>query len=142
MTIKRSIATASFYFLLFTVLSGQQQDQPTDSSHFSAELPFLIETLASADSVGTELNVPNVFTPNGDDVNDYFEVTTDGTTIYEFTVFTRYGTRVYYSLSPRIFWDGQSSGGKDLSEGIYYYVIEETGGSEPFEKAGFIHLFR
>jgi len=142
MTINRFIATACFYCLLSTVLSGQHQDQPTDSSSFFAEQPFVIETLASTDSAGTELNVPNVFTPNGDNINDYFEVTTDGTTIYEFTIFTRYGTRVYYSLSPRIFWDGQSSGGLDLSEGIYYYVIEETGDSEPFEKAGFIHLFR
>lgn len=142
MTIKRSIATACFCCLLFTVLSGQYLDQPIDSSRFSAEQSFLIETLASTDSVDNVLSVPNVFTPNGDDINDHFEVTTDGTTIYEFSVFTRYGTRVYYSLSPRIFWDGQSSGGLDLSEGIYYYVIEETGNSEPFEKAGFIHLFR
>lgn len=102
----------------------------------------MIEIPASTDSAGTALNVPNVFTPNGDNINDYFEVITDGTTMYEFTVFTRSGARVYYSLSPRIFWDGQSSGGLDLSEGIYYYVIEETGDSEPFKKAGFIHLFR
>ena len=142
MTLQRSITTACFYCLLFTVLSGQHQDTSGDSTLLPIEQLFVIETLASTDSVGTELNVPNVFTPNGDNINDYFEVKTDGTTIYEFTVFTRTGARVYYSMSPRIFWDGQSSGGHDLSEGIYYYVIEETGDSEPFEKAGFIHLFR
>jgi gliding motility-associated-like protein len=96
----------------------------------------------AVDSVGDKLEVPNVFTPNGDQINDYFEVTTDGTTVYEFSVFTRTGTRIYYSHSPRIFWDGNSLDGKELKEGVYYYVIEEEGGSDPFEHTGFMHLFR
>jgi len=83
-----------------------------------------------------------VFSPNGDQINDYFEVDTDGTTIYEFSIFTRAGTRIYHSLSPRIFWDGNSLDGKELKEGIYYYVIEEEGGTSPFDKAGFMYLFR
>ena len=100
-----------------------------------------IEAMA-VDSAGDKLDIPNVFTPNGDQVNDYFEVTTDGTTVYEFSVFTRTGTRIYNSHSPRIFWDGNSLDGKALREGVYYYVIEEEGGADPFQKAGFMHLFR
>jgi gliding motility-associated-like protein len=100
-----------------------------------------IEALA-ADSAGSELNIPNVFTPNGDGTNDHFEVTTDGTTVYEFSVFTRTGTRIYHSRSPRIFWDGNSLDGSELKDGIYYYVIEEEGGISPFEAAGFMYLFR
>jgi len=100
-----------------------------------------IESIA-IDSVGDELEVPNVFTPNGDQVNDYFEVTTDGINVYEFSVFTRTGTRIYHSLSPRIFWDGNSLDGKELKDGIYYYVIEEQEGTSPFETAGFMYLFR
>ena len=96
----------------------------------------------AVDSAGSELNIPNVFTPNGDGKNDYFEVSTDGTTVYEFSVFTRTGTRIYHSLSPRIFWDGNSLDGAELKDGIYYYVIEEEGGSNPFETAGFMYLFR
>jgi gliding motility-associated-like protein len=116
-------------------------DQAADTSSLTAEQLHMIEMMA-ADSVDSELDVPNVFSPNGDGNNDYFEVSTNGTTVYEFTVFTRNGSRVYHSLSPRIFWDGKSVDGEELSEGIYYYVIEEEGDSEPFEKAGFIHLFR
>jgi gliding motility-associated-like protein len=101
----------------------------------------MLDSLA-VDSISGELKVPNVFSPNDDEINDYFEVETDGTTVYEFSVFTRTGTRIYHSLSPRIFWDGRSNAGKEMREGIYYYVIEEDGGSDPFEKAGFIHLFR
>jgi gliding motility-associated-like protein len=102
---------------------------------------MMLEAMAT-DTAGSKLEVPNVFTPNGDQINDYFEVTTDGTTVYEFSVFTRNGTRIYYSHSPRILWDGKSLDGKELKEGVYYYVIEEEGGREPFTKAGFMHLFR
>ena len=141
MTIKRSIAFICFSCLLLTMLSGQQMAPAIDSTALTAEQILLIESMA-ADSVDSDLDVPNVFTPNGDGTNDYFEVSTDGTTVYEFTVFTRNGSRIYHSLSPRIFWDGNSTGGEELSEGIYYYVIEEEGDSERFEKAGFIHLYR
>ena len=141
MTLARSVAVICLSVLLIPHLAGQQEDAGAVNIHLSEDQMSAIESLAS-DSVGGELQIPNVFTPNGDQVNDYFEVTTDGTTLYEFSVFTRTGTRIYHSLSPRILWDGRSIDGKELKEGIYYYVIEEDGGSNPFEKAGFMHLFR
>ncbi|KAF5434997.1 C-terminal domain of CHU protein family protein [Candidatus Methanophagaceae archaeon] len=124
MTLTRSVAVICLSVLLISHLAGQQEDADADNIHLSEDQMFAIESLAS-DSVGGELQIPNVFTPNGDQVNDYFEVTTDGTTLYEFSVFTRTGTRIYHSLSPRILWDGRSIDGKELKEGIYYYVIEE-----------------
>ena len=141
MTLTRSIAIICLCSLLLPHLAGQQQDPSVDVVHLSDSQLLKIESMA-IDSVGGELEVPNVFTPNGDQINDYFEVTTDGTTLYEFSVFTRTGNRIYHSLSPRIFWDGNSLDGQELKEGVYYYVIEEEGGVNPFEKAGFMHLFR
>ena len=141
MTISRTIAIICLCSLLLPRLSGQQQDSSADILQLSD--PQILEIGAMApDSAGDVLNIPNVFSPNGDGTNDYFEVDTDGTTEYEFTVFTRSGTRIYHSLSPRIFWDGNSLDGKELKEGIYYYVIEEKGGTSPFDKAGFMYLFR
>ena len=141
MTIKRSIVSICFSFLLFAVLTGQQSESPIDTTALSPEQLRQFETMA-ADTSDTELSIPNVFSPNGDGQNDYIDVVTNGVTVYEFTVFTRSGSRIYHSLSPRIFWDGNSIGGQELSEGVYYYVIEEQGDEEPYEKAGFIHLFR
>ena len=141
MTISRSIAIICLCSLLLPRLSGQQKDSSADVLQLPDSLILEIRAMAP-DSVGDVLNIPNVFSPNGDGTNDYFEVDTDGTTEYEFTVFTRSGTRIYHSLSPRIFWDGNSLDGKELKEGIYYYVIEEKGGASPFDKAGFMYLFR
>ena len=118
----RSIIIFCFCILMFSVVSGQQALLSGDSVSLSQEQLIRLESLA-ADSTDSELDVPNVFTPNGDQVNDYFEVKTDGSTIYEFSIFTRTGTRIYYSLSPRIFWDGKAGGGIELPEGVYYLSL-------------------
>jgi len=141
MTSTRLIAIICLCFLLLTKLAGQQEDSSGDILQLSDSQLLELEAMAP-DSAGDVLEIPNVFTPNGDQLNDFFEVDTDGTTVYEFSVFTRTGTRIYHSQSPRIFWDGNSLDGKELKEGIYYYVIEEQGGSSPFDKAGFMYLFR
>ena len=133
MTISRFIAIFCLCCLLLPRLSGQQGDSAVVEIQAGVQEPA---------APGDELEIPNVFTPNGDQVNDFFEVETDGTTVYEFSVFTRTGTRIYYSKSPRIFWDGNSLEGKELKEGIYYYVIDEEGGSDPFGKTGFMYLYR
>ena len=140
MTIHRLIVSICLPLALISVLSGQQQDFPDSLSWNSGQLK-LIQSMA-ADSSAGELMVPNVFTPNGDQLNDFFEVPTDGSTVYELTIFTRTGTRIYHSRSPRIYWDGKSLEGKELPVGVYYYVIEEVDSSPAEGKAGFMHLFR
>ena len=141
MTIHHSLLFILIGCLCIPAIYAQQPEPSADSAAFFQDRTVALQQM-STDTAGGELVVPNVFTPNGDQVNDYFDVTTDGVTVYELTFFTRTRTRIYPSRSPRIFWDGRSLEGKELPEGIYYYVIEEVGASEPFEKAGFIHLFR
>lgn len=141
MTLSRSIVILCLCSLLLPELAGQETEINEVQRTLNGSLWDPDESMA-VDSAGAKLDIPNVFTPNGDQINDYFEVATDGITVYEFSVFTRTGTRIFHSLSPRIFWDGKSQNGDALKEGIYYYVIEEEGGTSPFEKAGFMHLFR
>ena len=141
MTVARIISMISFCSLMLLSVNGQQQDTAVIAEKMDALNRLNASSMAPA-APGDELKIPNVFTPNGDQVNDLFLVETDGTTVYEFSVFTRTGTRVYYSRSPRINWDGNSLEGDELKEGIYYYVIEEVGGTSPFGSAGFFYLFR
>jgi len=89
-----------------------------------------------------ELKPPNVFTPNGDGLNDYFEVTTKGDYMYNFRIFTRNGTQVHFSQSLKIVWDGRTIGGREVPEGVYYFVIESSDTPVETEISGFIHLYR
>jgi len=141
MTLSRLFAIAFCFSLLLPVAYGQQNTgEPVASQQAVGQMPVL-DSL-STDSLGRELMIPNVFTPNGDGTNDYIEVRTDGATIYEFSIFTRTGTQVYHSLSPRVFWDGKNNAGNDVTEGVYYYVIEEEGDSDSYTDTGIIYLFR
>jgi len=86
-------------------------------------------------------SIPNVFTPNGDNVYDYFEVQTSGLSRLVLKVFTRTGALIYQNQANFIKWDGRNDNGKDLPEGIYYYIIEDLDGK--YENAkGFVYIFR
>ncbi|RPH33155.1 MAG: hypothetical protein EHM93_06385 [Bacteroidales bacterium] len=86
-------------------------------------------------------NIPNVFTPNGDGVFDSFIVQTSGLSRLVFKVFTRTGVLIYQNEAYYISWDGKNDNGKDLPEGIYYYIIEDI--DKLYENAkGFVYIFR
>ncbi len=66
--------------------------------------------------------IPNIFTPNGDLINDEFAVRACGVYEYEISIFNRYGYNVFNSESMNINWDGRINGNL-APDGIYYYKI-------------------
>ncbi len=75
------------------------------------------------------IEFPNVFTPNEDQVNDlFFPIPpTRFVEAIEFTVYNRYGDKVYYSqTNPNIDWNGENFNGKELADGTYYYEAVVT----------------
>lgn len=77
------------------------------------------------------VKVPNVFTPNGDNIHDQWMIPNladyPGATV---EVFNRYGQQVYYSAGYGTAWDGKYKG-KDLPAGTYYYIIQLQNGFKP-----------
>ena len=75
----------------------------------------------------SNLIIPNIFSPNGDGVNDIFNI--DGTNITEIkgTVINRWGQMVYEWDVLEIGWDGRTVSGAVASEGTYYYLIDALG---------------
>ncbi len=70
--------------------------------------------------------LPNIFTPNGDGVNDYFRpYPYQGVEKIKLTVFNRWGNIVFETSNPDINWDGKEQNNKkDCSEGVYFYVCD------------------
>ncbi|MNJ84408.1 hypothetical protein D3C87_18590 [compost metagenome] len=88
-------------------------------------------------------NIPNIFTPNGDSDNDYFEFTVTNYSNIEFTVVNRWGNPIYQGsgLNPK--WDGKVNG--VLSEdGVYFvtYKITSIKGDKQIDGQTFVHLIR
>jgi len=70
------------------------------------------------------LVIPNTFTPNGDGINDTWDIRyINAYSNCTVSVFTRYGQKVYSSLGYAVPWDGTYNG-KLLPTGTYYYIID------------------
>lgn len=75
-----------------------------------------------------KVTVPNTFTPNGDGVNDNWDIEALITYPESLTqVFNRYGQMVYQSNGYSKPWDGRQNG-KPVPEGTYYYRIDLKNG--------------
>lgn len=103
------------------------------------------ETITIID-LDESIQLPNVFTPNSDEVNDliYFSKIPNKEffTFFSWKVYNRWGQELFVSNSSEIGWDGTFEN-KDVPQGVYYYLInysDQCGNNE--ETTGFFHLFR
>jgi len=89
--------------------------------------------------------IPNVFTPNGDDINDILYSKSNSRTIIriDMKIYNRAGTLIFETDNPLIEWRGTYND-KYVSPGVYYYFCDvyETRltGEEVRNLSGFIHV--
>jgi gliding motility-associated-like protein len=84
--------------------------------------------------------IPNTFTPNGDGINDTWNIKyLDSYTDCTVQVFSRWGERVFASTGYPTAWGGRYNG-KDVPSGVYYYVIDPKHGRSPL--AGWVTVIR
>ena len=93
--------------------------------------------------------IPNIFTPNGDGVNDWLEIPCLESGFFNnnsLVIYNQWGDKVYeaapYSNEESLAWRGTLDGeaGKDLPDGVYFYIFK-PGPNEATVK-GFIEIFR
>ncbi len=66
---------------------------------------------------------PNIFSPNGDGVNDYFfQASACVFQSFQLAIFDRWGNRVFESEDPAVYWDGTYLG-KTLQQGVYVWQL-------------------
>ena len=88
------------------------------------------------------LEIPNVFTPNGDGMNDIFLVHAKSIVEFNAVIYNRWGKKLYEWDDVYKGWDGKI-GGADASPGVYYYIITAKGKDDTeFEYKGFFYLMR
>jgi gliding motility-associated-like protein len=89
------------------------------------------------------INIPNVFTPDGDGINDVFYINSSGMTEFQLDVYNRWGTKIFTSTEAGAKWDGRSSAGVELSEGTYYFILKAVSiSAKDNSTTGFITLLR
>ncbi len=122
------VFTTGTYTVLLTVTSGPCTD--------TATTVIVVED-------GLTLEIPNVFTPNGDGSNEFFSIKSTGVKEISLQVFNRWGQKLYEFSGPKASWDGLTPNGAAAPEGTYFYFVKATGfdGTE-IEKHGSVNLFR
>ncbi|MCC6399986.1 MAG: gliding motility-associated C-terminal domain-containing protein, partial [Flavobacteriales bacterium] len=93
--------------------------------------PTCADTLCQPITVSPELvvNVPNAFTPDGDNVNDRFKPVTIGVDPdqYLFRITDRWGQVLYSTNDPEAAWDGRYANGEEVQQGVYIWQLEAKG---------------
>ena len=92
------------------------------------------------------VTLPNIFTPNGDGVNDTWQPlfnNSSAITSYRCTIFDRWGVKLFDTDKPLQSWDGRDQTGIACIDGVYYYVMHATGSdSKSYDRNGFFQLIR
>jgi len=75
------------------------------------------------------VQVPNIFTPNGDGFNDEFKImmNSEKCEVQEIHIFNRWGKSLFSTLNSNEVWDGNSKSGSPVVEGTYFYLIKVDG---------------
>jgi gliding motility-associated-like protein len=82
--------------------------------------------------------VPNVFTPNGDNKNDVFKITTTGIKELNCDIFNRWGTKVANISGINGTWDGSNA-----NDGTYFFILIAKGfDDKEYKQQGYINLFK
>ena len=113
-----------------------------------------VDTLSAAsgcDSIrtlhlqGSIVYVPNVFSPNNDQINDVFEVTSypeEEMDLVSFTIFDRWGNLVHHSTTGPVQWDGKGNNGTLFNPGVFTYLMILRCGDKEIKYDGSITLVR
>ena len=93
----------------------------------------------------SQMEIPNVFTPNDDGVNDVFMLQTTNLTEITCQIFDRWGVKMYDVTAEKgnIEWDGKNLSKKDVPAGTYFYLLKAKGKDlKDYEQKGTISLYR
>jgi gliding motility-associated-like protein len=85
---------------------------------------------------------PNAFTPNGDDLNDTFNVGGQFIAGFEMKIYNRWGELVFTSDDVNVGWDG-SFRGNIMPEGTYVFIAKITDmAGRTIERSGSVLLLK
>ncbi len=153
-----SSTEVGFYFKLngeqtYRSLVFASKDHPDIDVRPKLELVYYTDTTWCDNPLGSinylencvkDLTIPNVFSPNGDLINDCFEIDTEcQSSSFHIDIINRWGNLVFESDDYDFNWNGKNKNGSgELSEGAYFYRIIISDEQNEIFRSGFITLLR
>ena len=84
-----------------------------------------------------------MFTPNGDNNNDLFNVSGTGMISAKISIYNRWGSLLFNTDNlTNVGWDGRTSSGTETAAGTYFYIIDVETATETKTYKGTVTLVR
>lgn len=145
--------------LLIDTLHGQIKVKPNSTTTYIVQKTTCITTTDTLviTNIGTcpvtltvvaeqEPIIPNVFTPNGDNVNDVFTFSIVGSMGVSFSIMNRWGNLIQTTnlkTQTTILWDGRTASGMECTNGVYFYTLEyKDSKGDLIKKNGYVTLIK
>ena len=149
-----STGASNFYWTFGDSITSVLQTPPPHIYNAPGTYPIVLIAYASngcndttkviiqvTDTVG--ILMPNIFTPNGDNINEVFAPSVHGINFLICTIYDRWGIQVYNFAGPQDYWDGYTTGGLPCGDGTYFYVLKATDiNGKSYNLKGYITLIR
>ena len=113
----------------FTLLAYSESGCSNSTSHCGRVIP------------NGHLFIPNAFSPNNDGINDILRITSSNIDLKHFSIYNRWGERLFTTSSFSVGWDGTFKG-KPCEIGTYFYLVEYLEVGEKKTTKGDITLIR
>jgi len=132
-----------------TVMNAKQGDQYTVQMTAVTGCVSLLKTQIKIlpDPNAEKYQLANVFTPNGDNVNEMFKTGhLKLTSPFNIQIYDRWGLKVFESEDPDWQWDGTTNSAP-ASDGLYFWILKYQSVCDFEEhkeivRKGFVHLIR
>jgi gliding motility-associated-like protein len=152
--VETPIETVDFYLDKYTDELDGMDEAEAENCYFvvaRAEMQYpdgLVETIYSRSnthciSQPAKLRVPNAFAPRGENTHFKPLVVFGETADFQMSIFTRWGQKIFETTDVDKGWDGRSSDGQTVRQGIYVYKMKITKSDGTVtEKNGTVLLIR
>lgn len=112
-----------------------------DQGNISLPAKIMVSVSTLTESSIPALKVTEMFTPNGDGLNEAFVIGfINPEKSNQLKIFDRNGAELFSQRDYKNDWEGQLSNGTMLENGTYYYLFTEGSGGDQREVSGFIEI--
>jgi len=129
----------------YITIGNFENDANSDTMHFfgnSYISYYFLDDVSVIKEPENNIFIPNVFSPNGDGKNDILFVLGNNLKSMVFTVFNRWGEKVFESQDINKGWDGTYNNDRFSTDVFYYYLTGTYTDDKPFVQRGNVTLMR
>ncbi|MEA3495239.1 MAG: gliding motility-associated C-terminal domain-containing protein [Bacteroidota bacterium] len=100
------------------------------------------DTIIILENCKNDIYIPNAFSPNGDGINDTFDIGAEGINEKQIKIYNRWGERIFESKDKFKGWDGTFKGNNCKIDVYYYYITVQRKEEEAKIYSGTVTLVR